>query len=67
MNVLTGVKDGSHWRVPDHRKFHDQRCVPNILDSAKLLMQFVMFDLPFSRKEELSATFLLDHGIWIPL
>lgn len=27
VNLLTGVKDGSHRRVPDHRKFYDQGCV----------------------------------------
>lgn len=39
VNLLTGVKDGSHWRVPDHRKFYDQGCVCVliILDSVKLL------------------------------
>lgn len=41
VNLLTGVKDGSHRRVPDHRKFYDQGCVCVcvliILDSVKLL------------------------------
>lgn len=64
----SGVKDSSHWRVPDHRKFHDQRYVyiwkvymlckaPSVLTA----------DLLFSRKEKLSATLLLDHGLWLPL
>jgi len=36
--VAAGIQDGSYWRVPDYRKFHDQRLDMSLVKLFTLLV-----------------------------